>query len=305
MTDEKMTHQEEVEQLERKRKRLENERLEHRFSVMADLENDIAIRKREKIIVASITAGLSIFLLLLAFIVKPTASKERAFTSNASSGILARNSSSAKVVSGNAASSSEPRQASSEPRQASSESRKASSELRKASSETRTSSAASEGLGTPANFKVRVSVSDLAIRSEPSKSSKQLGVCPPGVYTIARVYKGDNYTWGQLNSGQGWIALDFTEGVDGAIPQIATKIDIKNLTAEQVEKWVTYTINQGKIGLIKDIKVEKRSDNLVYVDVSLVFDGGVFHNYYRISSQGYLEFDMNGSWQVVDREYHE
>lgn len=52
-------------------------------------------------------------------------------------------------------------------------------------------------------FKVKVIVSDLNYRSEPSMNGKVLGVTGKGVFTIAEEKDG----WGKLKSGAGWIYL--------------------------------------------------------------------------------------------------
>lgn len=64
-------------------------------------------------------------------------------------------------------------------------------------------------------YMVRVSISDLYIRSEPSKGSADNGFIPPGVYTIVEERPGDGSSsgWGRLKSGAGWIALDYAEKV--------------------------------------------------------------------------------------------
>lgn len=53
-------------------------------------------------------------------------------------------------------------------------------------------------------FKVKVIVSDLNYRSEPSMSGKVLGVTGKGVFTITEEKNG----WGKLKSGAGWIYLE-------------------------------------------------------------------------------------------------
>lgn len=52
-------------------------------------------------------------------------------------------------------------------------------------------------------FKVKVIVSDLNYRSEPSMNGKVLGVTGKGVFTIAEEKDG----WGKLKSGAGWIYI--------------------------------------------------------------------------------------------------
>lgn len=55
-------------------------------------------------------------------------------------------------------------------------------------------------------YRVRVTIKDLNIRTEPSASSKSKGHIPPGVYTIVQESNG----WGKLKSGAGWIKLSYT-----------------------------------------------------------------------------------------------
>lgn len=62
-------------------------------------------------------------------------------------------------------------------------------------------------------FQVQVSVADLRIRKEPSTSASSAGMIAKGTYTITETVEADGHTWGKLESGQGWIALDFTTRV--------------------------------------------------------------------------------------------
>lgn len=64
---------------------------------------------------------------------------------------------------------------------------------------------------TVGSFKVRVSVTDLNIRKEPSLKAKTNGKIKPGVYTITETKTADNYEWGKLKSGAGWIALKYVK----------------------------------------------------------------------------------------------
>ena len=66
------------------------------------------------------------------------------------------------------------------------------------------------------SFQVRVAVSDLRIRKEASIKGEEVGMIPQGVYTITERVSADGYTWGKLQSGQGWIALEFTTRVEGS-----------------------------------------------------------------------------------------
>ena len=67
-----------------------------------------------------------------------------------------------------------------------------------------------------ASFQVQVSVADLRIRKEPSTSAPSTGMIAKGTHTITKTVDADGHTWGKLESGQGWIALDYTTRVDGS-----------------------------------------------------------------------------------------
>lgn len=65
------------------------------------------------------------------------------------------------------------------------------------------------------SFQVQVSVADLRIRKEPSTSAPSAGMIAKGTYTITETVDADGHTWGKLETGQGWIALEFTTQVSG------------------------------------------------------------------------------------------
>ena len=75
------------------------------------------------------------------------------------------------------------------------------------------------------SFQVRVSVSDLRIRKEASIKGEEVGMIPQGVYTVTETVSADGYTWGKLQSGQGWIALEFTTRVEGGNAESAPAPD--------------------------------------------------------------------------------
>lgn len=59
-------------------------------------------------------------------------------------------------------------------------------------------------------FLVKVSISDLNIRTGPGVNHSRVQICPPGVYTIVAVSEGAGASmWGKLKSGIGWLSLDF------------------------------------------------------------------------------------------------
>ena len=75
------------------------------------------------------------------------------------------------------------------------------------------------------SFQVRVAVSDLRIRKEASIKGEEVGMIPQGVYSIIETVSADGYTWGKLQSGQGWIALEFTTRVEGGNAESAPAPD--------------------------------------------------------------------------------
>ena len=73
------------------------------------------------------------------------------------------------------------------------------------------------------SFQVQVSVADLRIRKAPSTSAPSAGMIAKGTHTITETVEADGHTWGKLESGQGWIALDFTTRVDGSKSTASSK----------------------------------------------------------------------------------
>lgn len=60
------------------------------------------------------------------------------------------------------------------------------------------------------SYKVKITTTDLRIRTEPTTDSQIVGYIDPGVYTITAEADGKGATkWGKLKSGVGWISLDF------------------------------------------------------------------------------------------------
>lgn len=63
-------------------------------------------------------------------------------------------------------------------------------------------------------YTVKVSVTELRIRSGPGTDNASKGFIAPGVYTIVEEADGPGAKrWGKLKSGAGWISLDYTEKV--------------------------------------------------------------------------------------------
>ena len=63
-------------------------------------------------------------------------------------------------------------------------------------------------------FLVKVSISDLNIRTGPGVNHSRVQFCLPGVYTIVAVSEGAGASmWGKLKSGIGWLSIDFCKRV--------------------------------------------------------------------------------------------
>lgn len=76
-------------------------------------------------------------------------------------------------------------------------------------------------------YTVKVTVTDLNIRSGPGTNYKIVGQTGKGVFTIVEEALGAGATkWGKLKSGAGWISLDF---VEGAKPVVDTEIKLNDI----------------------------------------------------------------------------
>lgn len=63
-------------------------------------------------------------------------------------------------------------------------------------------------------YTVKVTVTELRIRSGPGTDTQAQGFIEPGVYTIVAESNGPGAKrWGKLKSGAGWISLDYAEKV--------------------------------------------------------------------------------------------
>ena len=86
------------------------------------------------------------------------------------------------------------------------------------------------------SFQVQVSVADLRIRKEPSTSAPSAGMIAKGIHTITETVEADGHTWGKLESGQGWIALEFTSRVSGNAESTPTPATTKTgMNLEEIQ----------------------------------------------------------------------
>ena len=82
---------------------------------------------------------------------------------------------------------------------------------------------------TATNYTVKVTATDLNIRSGPGTNYGRKGFIAPGIYTIVAEADGTGATkWGKLKSGVGWISLDYvTKTGTGATAAPAIKVGSK------------------------------------------------------------------------------
>ena len=72
---------------------------------------------------------------------------------------------------------------------------------------------------TPVNYTVKVSITNLKIRSGPGTDYDINAIIRPGIYTIVAEADGTGATkWGKLKSGAGWISLDYVKKIDDVDP---------------------------------------------------------------------------------------
>lgn len=97
---------------------------------------------------------------------------------------------------------------------------------------------ASGGAQTAVNYTVKVTATDLNIRSGPGTNYGSKGAIKPGIYTIVAEASGTGASkWGKLKSGAGWISLDY-----------ATKTGASGSTASKaVTVGSTVTIQTGAV----------------------------------------------------------
>ena len=106
------------------------------------------------------------------------------------------------------------------------------------SSATTPSAGTSGGSQTAVNYTVKVTATDLNIRSGPGTNYGSKGAIKPGIYTIVAEAGGTGASkWGKLKSGAGWISLDY-----------ATKTGTSSSTASKaVTVGSTVTIQAGAV----------------------------------------------------------
>lgn len=90
---------------------------------------------------------------------------------------------------------------------------------------------------TTTNYTVKITASDLNIRSGPGTNYSTKGFIKPGVYTIVAESSGTGATkWGKLKSGAGWVSLDY-----------CTKTGSTASTSSEVKVGSKVTVDSGAV----------------------------------------------------------
>lgn len=138
------------------------------------------------------------------------------------------------------------------------------------------------------SFQVRVAVSDLRIRKEASIKGEEVGMIPQGVYTITETVTADGYTWGKLQSGQGWIALEFTTRVEGGNAESAPAPDTAS-TGMNLEE-----IKAGNFSSVAGVWKNKHGTSIEFDAQGIVKVNGSALNGVQFSDFYFKEGNLHG-----------
>ena len=138
------------------------------------------------------------------------------------------------------------------------------------------------------SFQVRVAVSDLRIRKEASIKGEEVGMIPQGVYTITETVSADGYTWGKLQSGQGWIALEFTTRVEGGNAESAPAPDTAS-TGMNLEE-----IKNGNFSSVAGVWKNKHGTSIEFNAQGMVKANGSALSGVQFSDFSFKEGNLHG-----------
>lgn len=139
-----------------------------------------------------------------------------------------------------------------------------------ASTGTPGSGASGGGTQTAVNYTVKVTATNLNIRSGPGTNYGTKGTIKPGVYTIVAEASGTGASkWGKLKSGAGWISLDYATKTGtssgstskavtvGSTVTISTGAVYGGLTAARGAKVPSYVSGTARRYTVKQIATHK------------------------------------------------
>lgn len=139
------------------------------------------------------------------------------------------------------------------------------------SASTGTSSFGTSGsIQTAVNYTVKVTATNLNIRSGPGTNYESKGFIAPGVYTIVAEADGPGATkWGKLKSGVGWISIDYVVKTGtssgsaskavtvGSTVTVATNAVYGGLTSARGAKVPSYVSGTARRYTVKQIATHK------------------------------------------------
>lgn len=123
---------------------------------------------------------------------------------------------------------------------------------------------------TATNYTVKVTATDLNIRSGPGTNYGRKGFIAPGIYTIVAEADGTGATkWGKLKSGVGWISIDYVVKTGtssgsaskavtvGSTVTVATNAVYGGLTSARGAKVPSYVSGTARRYTVKQIATHK------------------------------------------------
>ena len=149
-----------------------------------------------------------------------------------------------------------------------------------ASPSTPSTGASGGGTQTAVNYTVKVTATNLNIRSGPGTNYGTKGTIKPGVYTIVAEASGTGASkWGKLKSGAGWISLDYatktgaassgTKAVTvGSTVTIATNAVYGGLTAARGAKVPSYVSGTARRYTVKQIATHKGTQEALLSEIN-------------------------------------
>ena len=139
------------------------------------------------------------------------------------------------------------------------------------------------------SFQVQVSVSDLRIRKEPSTSAPSVGMIAKGTHTITETVEADDHTWGKLESGQGWIALDYTTRVSGNVESAPAPAPAKTKTGMNLDE-----IKAGNFSSVAGVWENKYGTSIEFDAQGIVKVNGSAVNGVQFSGFYFKEGNLHG-----------
>ena len=140
-----------------------------------------------------------------------------------------------------------------------------------------------------ASFQVQVSVADLRIRKEPSTSAPSAGMIAKGTHTITETVDADGHTWGKLESGQGWIALDYTTRVSGNAESAPAPAPAKTKTGMNLDE-----IKAGNFSSVAGVWENKHGTSIEFDAQGIVKVNGSAVNGVQFSGFYFKEGNLHG-----------